>query len=72
MMKPNAYEYFYCPGCSKYKHRRLEHLVVVAHLTEQRKRQDNPNTLYTQHYTLLCTGCITKAKEVRDNGKGTH
>lgn len=62
-MKPNSYEFFYCPGCSSYRHRRLERLVIVAHLTEQRKRQNNADTLYTQHYTLLCTTCVAKAKK---------
>lgn len=62
----SEYDYFYCPGCSTYRDKKYEHIVSVAHMTNNFKRQthksDALNNFYTVCYSFLCEWCKRKAE----------
>ncbi len=69
MTTNSNYDYFFCPGCSNYRHSSIENIVRVAHMTKIMKRQDNTDNFYTTSLSFLCDFCIKKAKEGNDEGK---
>jgi hypothetical protein len=58
----SKYDYFWCPGCDSYKHRKFENIVRVAHMTEQVKRTENLDRFYTTAHSFLCDHCKLEAE----------
>jgi hypothetical protein len=65
----DSYDYFWCPGCSNYRHTSVENIIRVAHMTKIMKRQDNTDNFYTTSLSFLCNFCIKKAKEEDEEEK---
>lgn len=63
------YDYFWCPGCSNYRHKEIENIVRTAHMTNRVKRQTNKKNFYTVAWTFLCDVCIGKSKGNNDDNK---
>jgi hypothetical protein len=57
------YEYFWCPGCSNYRHKDVENIVRVAHMTNRINRHNDTKKFYTTALSFLCDICISKSKE---------
>ena len=64
------YDYFWCPGCSNYRHKEIENIVRVAHMTDRIKRQETyTENFYTVAWSFLCDVCIDKSKGFGNNEK---
>jgi len=66
------YDYFWCPGCSNYRHKEIENIVRVAHMSDRIKRQDHTKNFYTVAWSFLCDVCIDKSKGFGLNNEKTE